>query len=284
MKKIIFILSLLVVGSSLFSWDYLKELNGHYTNQKFQSAFKTIQRWEKWEPDNPEMHIAYFNYYLFWKGKEFESRTGTHRPNEKYVLSPEERQIAFSHLRKALELRPRRLDIHFGLCSALIKAKSYSEAGDAILALLDASAEEKEWFWEEQSLKDRTPIEITDEILNAVGKYLRSFYDDLESNKALLKKITEREIELYSNHLLPYHHLSGVYGTLDDYETALKWLFKAYDIDPTDIPTVNNIGLLYEWMKDFSKAQQWYESLSQSKSWEVRRLGEKSLKRLQSKE
>ena len=128
-------------------WNYSELWYLAFNKKDYKTVETTLEKWEKESPDNPELLIAYFNYYLHREmesvitmGKMDDGRYGLY---DQQTFKDEDVKIGISYLDKALKNNPDRLDIHFGKCSSLIRSGKYEEASLAIINLLDTSKKVK---------------------------------------------------------------------------------------------------------------------------------------------
>ena len=63
MKKSIVLFFILLVSFRIFA-DYKSEYDNLLSARNLEGIAALLPKWEKAEPKNPELYIAYFNYYL----------------------------------------------------------------------------------------------------------------------------------------------------------------------------------------------------------------------------
>ena len=127
MKKGIGVLFLLmvVVGSVHSQKKFKEDFNSLIKKNDLAKIEILLKDWEKSYPNDIELQIAYFNFFI---RKSTKSKVSMgQRGNGEYAIYEHKNYDnifyikAIDALDKALKINPNRLDVHFGKCSFLKK-------------------------------------------------------------------------------------------------------------------------------------------------------------------
>ena len=166
--------------------DYKSTYRELLDEEKLVELYEHLQKWEIAEPENPELYIAYFNYFLR-KGSEpgVEIKENINQDQESLVITdPETGKImgyiidamiydyedinhAIEYLDRGLEHGPNRLDMHFGKIHLLNDIKDYKNASKALVIVLQMSIKNKnKWLWEDNESIDDGEMFLLKNILD----------------------------------------------------------------------------------------------------------------------
>lgn len=88
-------------------------------------------------------------------------------------------------------------------------------------------------------------------------------------------------LKIDPNNSFALRNLGGLFGGIGEIEKSLYYLVKAYEINPSDPNTVYGLGYAYEKMKDFKKADQYYnEVLKMNAPANLKNLAKDSLREI----
>ncbi|AFM04714.1 hypothetical protein Fleli_2341 [Bernardetia litoralis DSM 6794] len=272
----------LLFGLTLF----FSQVNGQTFRQQFNDFVskkdtvgqqQLLEKWEKTDSNDPELFVAYFNYYII-KSKQEILSVGQN-PKGSNVLqimsqdTTEKEPIAFMYgdtyyepnllskgfdwIRKGIEKYPNRLDMRFGRIYMFGELEDYENFTKEIIKTLDYSSVNKnKWTWaENKSLDDPNKI-----MLGSIQNYQIQLYNT--ENDSLLnnmKDIAETVLKYYPEHIESLSNLSIVYLFQEQYDKALEPLLKAEKINPKDYIILNNIAEAYKNKGDKKKAIKYYE-------------------------
>jgi hypothetical protein len=248
---------------------YLKLLgDGRFSELKI-----LLEEWEKKEPENPEMHIGFFNYYCNLDmiteptmGRMPDGRYGFYN---KRVYNKDNVYKGITYLDKDLTFSPNRLDIYWGKIELLFEIEDFNAAGETLFHVIEISPNyNASW-----ALGDNKPVNN--------GKvyfldYIYRYYDILmnaPSNDAAtaLIKCTKLQMKLYPESTFAYNILAVYYILQSEYETALDYLLAAEKADGTDCIILINIGRLYAEMKNNVQAKDYLDKVIRIGSAEEKR-------------
>lgn len=236
-----------------------------------------LAKWEKSNSNDPELFVAYFNYFVI-KSKN-EMITLGQNPKGKDVLqvndqdtskkepvafiygdtyyNPDLLSKGFGWINKGIEKYPNRLDMRFGKIYMFGKIKDYEAFTKEIIKTIDYSAiNENKWTW-----ADGKPVDKPQEfILSSIQEYQNQLYNT--GDDALLdnmKRIAEEVLKYYPNHVESLSNLSIVYLLQGQYDKAFEPLLKAEKLSPEDYIVLSNIAQAYKLKGDSTNAIKYYE-------------------------
>jgi tetratricopeptide (TPR) repeat protein len=262
------------------------QVNGQAFKQQFNDLVskkdtagqqQLLEKWEKTDGNDPELFVAYFNYFVL-KGKN-EMITLGQNPKGKDVLqimdqdTTKKEPVAFMYgdinynsdllskgftwINKGIEKHPNRLDMRFGKIYMFGQIEDYENFTKEIIKTIDYSATNKnKWTW-----ADSKPLDDPKEfMLGSIQNYQLQLYntenDDLLDN---MKRIAETVLKYYPDHIESLSNLSIVYMIQKQYDNALEPLLKAEKINPKDYIVLSNIAQAYKLKGDTKNAIKYYE-------------------------
>lgn len=236
-----------------------------------------LEKWEKTDNNDPELFVAYFNYYVI-KSKN-EIITLGQNPKGKDVLqimdqdttkkepvgfiygdtyyNPDLLSKGFEWINKGIEKHPNRLDMRFGKIYMFGQIEDYENFTKEIIKTIDYSAINKnKWTW-----ADSKPLDDPKEfMLSSIQNYQIQLYntenDDLLEN---MKRIAEAVLKYYPDHIESLSNLSIVFMLQKQYDKALEPLLKAEKLNPKDYIVLSNIAQAYKLKGDTKNAIKYYE-------------------------
>lgn len=236
-----------------------------------------LKKWEKTDSIDPELFIAYFNYYVKKSKKEFvridknmNGKDGIqvmdNDSNKKepvaYLFSDSyyDQEIlknGFDYIENGIKKYPNRLDMLFGKIYMLGKIEQYDIFTSEIIKVIEYSAiNNNQWLW-----TDNKPIENPKQFfLGSLQDYQVQLYDT--ENDSLLnnmKRIAETVLKYYPDHIESLSNLSVVFMLQKQFEKALEPLLKAELLNPKDHIVLSNIAQVYKLKGDTKNAIIYYE-------------------------
>jgi tetratricopeptide (TPR) repeat protein len=275
MQKIFILAYSLCLSQLAFGQNYYEEFKQHIQAKNIAGQKSVLQKWEKVEPNNPELFTSYFNYYFF-KSREDgisieEKQSGelslTMKDslgkewfmNDKVWFDKDLLNKGFEHINKGIEKHPKRLDMRFGKCYAYNQLGNWDSFTQEIIKAIDfGKSIDNQWLWTENDSLEN-PKEF---FLGSIQDYVTQLYntgnDSLLSN---MRKISEKVIEYYPNEVKFLSNIAITYIVLGEYEKGLPLLLKAEKINPEDYIVLNNIANAYKRLKDIENAIKYYEKM-----------------------
>ncbi|MCU7549571.1 tetratricopeptide repeat protein [Chitinophagaceae bacterium LB-8] len=278
MLKTITITTAFVLTSFLaFSQNYEKQFNDLSAKNDTGRQAKVLAAWATASPKDPELFIAYFNYYVSKSMTEVVSLdrtkkdehsfvltdTGTGKPvaflNSSVKYNSELLQKGFDYINQGISLHTSRLDMRFGKIYMLGKAENYPEFTKEIVSTIDYGNKiNNAWTW-----KEGKPLENPEQIfLGSLQDYVTTIYNTGDDNLLpLMRQISEAVIKYYPDHVESLSNIALTYLIAGDYDKTLPYLLKAEEIAPKDIIVLNNIAETYKRKGDKTNAKAYYEKV-----------------------
>ncbi|GAB4366282.1 MAG: tetratricopeptide repeat protein [Spirochaetales bacterium] len=261
-----------------FKGKYLELLR----SQKYEELRVHLQQWEKAEPSNPELYIAYFNYH-FNIGRHSVQKMG-HSPDGRYLMyeeweyDPEHVEAALASIDKGLSLAPNRLDIHFGKARLLAELRDFEAQKNVIVAILEQSKRNgNRWMW-------GSGLAMTDGEANmfaGIEEYLGEWFERFSEAGPYLKEVAELETTLYPQNPWGWNILAGYHREMGDFRNALSCLLQAEKLAPQDGVIVANIGQCYAQLKENEKALEYFRKLETHPSPQLRKYAAEWIQKLE---
>lgn len=256
---------------------FKKQFNDLFSKNDTVGQQQLLEQWEKTDSNDPELFVAYFNYFVIKSRNEM--LTLGQNPKGKDVLlimdqdTTKQEPVGFIYgdtyynhdllgkgfdwINKGIEKHPNRLDMRFGKIYMLGQIEDYENFTKEIIKTIDYSATNKnKWTW-----ADSKPIDDPKEVLlSSVQDYQIQLYNT-ENNDLLnnMKRIAETVLKHYPNHIASLSNLSIVYMLQEQYDKALEPLLKATKSNPEDYIILNNIAQAYKLKGDTKNAIKYYE-------------------------
>ncbi|MBO4638671.1 MAG: hypothetical protein J5710_02845 [Treponema sp.] len=267
MKRKVLIITLCFLGIfNLFGKDFKTEATELLQNGNFEQCFTLLKEWEKEEPKNLEINIYYFNYYMQRNAQHFptmgQMKDGRYGMYDRVEYNLKDVAIAVSYFDKILKKQPNRLDVRSSKCTAYIYSEQYDLACNTLIEIIELSKKNKNnWTWSENKSPKEIgmPKEGEDLLFSVINECFYGIYYPFESNKDLIRKIIEKELELYPDNTWGLNHAARYYREIGNYKKSIEVLKHAVELDPNDYIVVGNLGYTYELDEDYLNAKKWYE-------------------------
>lgn len=266
-------------------WDYVDLWQLAFMDNDYAAVEETLAKWESESPDNPELLIAYFNYYLHRDmnsvmalGQMDDGRFGLY---DQQTFKDEDVKTGISYLDKALKNYPERLDIHFGKCSSLLRAGKYEEACKAIIDVLDTSKKVKnKWTWTYNE-----PIDEDGEValFSGINDYFATLFNYFGVTKDYVKDVVTKIEKTYPNNIIGMNQCARYYSEIGDNNKAIKLLKKAYSKDKTDYVILGNLGYMYELTENYKEARKCYNEMLKMSDPRVQQYAQEALDAIKDK-
>ncbi len=270
-------LALLLITLLACSQDFAQQFKTLSAKKDTAGQAKILSDWAVASPNDPELFIAYFNYYVRKSMSEVISLDSTQKDNQALVVTDtgtgkpvaylnastryesDILQKGFDFIDRGLALHPARLDMRFGKIYMLGKAENYPAFTSEIVAAIDYGIEiNNVWLWEKgKPLEDPKVF-----FLRALQDYIMTLYntgqDDLLPN---MREISEAVLSHYPDHVESLSNIALTYLITGAYENALSYLSKAEQLAPQDIIVLNNIAEACKRKGDKQNAIVYYEKI-----------------------
>ena len=252
-----------------------------------------LAKWEKARPNDAELYIAYFNYYVSRSKTEIVTKVSHPAAATTKVKSkqksgytseigyrPEPLALGFKYINAGMAKYPDRLDIRFGKIYMLGETQKYAQLTQEIVNVINYSTTiQNKWKWTDNKLLEK-PEQF---MLSAIQEYVAQIFNAGKSQADNMKEIAETVLKFYTKHVESLSDLGIVYTMQGDQNNALKYFLKANAIEPKDFIVLNNIANIYNKKKDTTNAIRYYEQALKYGDTEAKELANKELKRLNKK-
>ncbi len=220
-----------------------------------------INRWEAAAPEDPEVHVARFNYWLTKSAAESVVIT---RPQKRYLgndpvmtlkdslgrdvyyfedvnYDDEAFGEALKAIDRAIELNPQEISYRFGKITSIMDYEKESPDMTAaeILSLIDDyQARGEGWTYAGETL--------TQELFcQGISEYCYRFFRTASpASYEYFLEISEKMNKLYPDEVVFIDNIGSYWQVNGDSRKALRYYRKALKIDPEDYAANNNIRLI----------------------------------------
>lgn len=258
MKKLL----LLILGcaSLAFASEYESTFNAWLMDGCLEQADSVLQLWEKSSPDDPELHVARFNYYfnkahheeIYIDGGEASEgewvvtgsdSTTVGRLGSRRVCNYSLYDLAIREIDRGILALPNRLDLRFGKASAGVMANNASDVYDAVLGILCQTEENGSWSFKDNLLSPDSARVI---IADACYEYACGLWDEFANSgdSGYIDSIAGKYLSVFPEDIRMLNLIGVVRLHKDDYAGALKYLEEASRIRPDDDLVKLNIAIV----------------------------------------
>jgi tetratricopeptide (TPR) repeat protein len=236
---------------------------------------KLLQKWQAEKNNDPDLYIAWFNYFFQMSMKEvvrLDADTSKKTPikitdpvsNKKagviygdMYYDPVIIEKGVQYIDKGIEKHPTRLDMRFGKVYAYGKTGDYEKFTAEIVRTIDYSDVIKnKWTW-----KENKPLESPKNFfLGTIQSYQVQLYNT--GNDSLLKNmltIATEVLKYYPDNIESLSNASVVYMIFKRYDKAVEALLRAVSLAPTDYIVLSNLAHAYALIGDKANAIKYYE-------------------------
>ena len=277
-KRITFLIfGLTLVFNQVFGQTFQQQFNDLISKKDTLGQQQLLEKWGKADSNDPELYIAYFNYFAKKSKKEIITLGQNPKGNDVLQImdkdSSKKEPVAymygdtyydqdilkkgFDYIDKGIEKHPTRLDMRYGKIYMFGQNEDYENFTKEIIKTIDYSAVNKnKWTW-----SDSKPLDDPQNfMLSSIQDYQLQLYttenDDLLDN---MKRIAEAVLKYYPDHVESLSNLSIVYMLQKKYDKALEQLLKAEKLNPKDYIVLSNIAQAYKLKGDTKNAIKYYE-------------------------
>ena len=298
MKKSIVLFFILLVSFRIFA-DYKSEYDNLLSARNLEGIAALLPKWEKAEPKNPELYIAYFNYYLL-KGQRSTHSLDTYKKdntNSLALVDQKTNQIAgylnnniwyekedvdkaLSYLEKGLKFGKNRLDMYFGRIHILGEIGEYEKQSQKIIEVLKLGKEiNHKWLW---SMNEVIPASESERIfLISINDYYKALLQKSEPKTFLAaEKACAAQLKLYPKNIEVHNYLALAYIGQGKIQEALNVLLKADKLAKEDYTILFHMASCYETLKQYDKAKECYLRIKKNPDKQVQDMADQKLSEL----
>jgi len=275
--------------------NFKQKFNDVFDKKDTAEAAKILVQWEAKSPNDPELYVAYFNYYVQKGSREMLALEREQKGDLSMELADSSGKVAgymngiveyndsdlkkvFEYIDKGIQTFPNRLDMRFGKIYMLGEQENYEAFTQEIIKTVDYSVTNNNaWLWTDDQ-KQKEPKEF---LLNAMQTYVLQLYNT-NDDKLLdnMKRISETILKHYPEHVESMSDLSIVYMINEEYDKALEQLLKAEKLAPTDYIVLNNIAEAYKRKGNKEQAIGYYEKVQKYGDEEAKAFAKKEIDKL----
>ena len=277
MLQRVFVFILLVCASIARGQDFQKQYKELSQKEDSSGLSALLLEWKKAKPQDPELYIAYFNYYVSRSKAELVSIDKESKGNGSFAItdSTSDKPVAylnassfyqsdilqkgFDAIDEGIAIHPRRLDMRFGKIYMLGKAENYPVFASEIIKTVEfGQTINNAWLWKEgKILPDATKF-----LLVSLQDYIATIYNtEQDSLLPLMRQISETVLKYYPDHVESLANIAITYLIPEDYDSALPYLLRAEKINPKDVIVLNNLGEAYRRKGDNANAKLYFEKV-----------------------
>ena len=298
MKKSIVLFFILLVSFRIFA-DYKSEYDNLLSARNLEGIAALLPKWEKAEPKNPELYIAYFNYYLL-KGQRSTHSLDTYKKdntNSLALVDQKTNQIAgylnnniwyekedvdkaLSYLEKGLKFGKSRLDMYFGRIHILGEIGEYEKQSQKIIEVLKLGKQiNHKWLW---SMNEVIPSSKSEHFfLISINEYYKALLQKSEPKTFLAaEKACAAQLKLYPKDVEVHNYLALAYIGQGKIQEALNVLLKADKLAKEDYTILFNMASCYETLKQYDKAKECYLRIKKNPNKQVQDMADQKLSEL----
>lgn len=266
--KYLFVFLFIISVHFCFGQDYQMEFTYFLRKGDTLKQRELLEKWEKNNPDNPELYINYYNYYLDKAKKTLtplateQSQGGNLEPSDSAINEiirnyQDFTQKALLRIEDGIDRFPDRLDMRFGKVYVLGQMGDWQEFTNEIVKTIRYSDINNNWWtWtNNEKLPDGKTF-----MLSSIQNYQLDLFKTKDNNLLVnMQTIANEILKLYPDHIESLSNLSITYLILNDYDKGIGYLFAAEKITPKDPIILSNIAHAYKLKGDKKKSIKYYK-------------------------
>ena len=294
-KRILISIFAIFAMSLLFAETNTEKFWGFMNEKKYDEATEFLEKWEKKSKKDPELYVCYFNLYITkatneqmyvesflppnFNGQYME---GQNENGDKiYIYSIVEYDDdlcarAFEYIDKGLSYNPKRLDMHFGKAQLYFMRAEYEKQAEVIKHVFELNKKYKNsWLWSNNESIKSAQVGFAE----SIHEYILKWYNSKDSSTyPLMKEISALYVEQYPDDVIAYNDAGISAMFTNDLEAAKKYFQKGYELDPSDMLLLGNLGRICYNLGDIDSARKYYTIMSNSEDPEYSEYAKNILK------
>lgn len=231
-----------------------------------------LKKWEKAQPDNAELYVAYFNYY-FNKSRNEVIHLETQSGPEKnlilkdttgktagfiyggYLYNDSLFNLGQHYIDEGIKKNPKRLDLYFGKVYSLGEIGQYDKYQIELLMVIDLSSKiNYDWLWSD----DKKIEDSKNHFKGVIQSYCNELFSLNPPKYNIIAAISQKMIYYFPQEIEFYSNIGSCYATQGDYKKGLEYFNKAFNLNSKDVIVINNLAYSYEQLKDYENAIKFY--------------------------
>ncbi|MEW6526901.1 MAG: hypothetical protein AB1444_09565 [Spirochaetota bacterium] len=275
--SIILCFSLLQVNTTNFD-----KFNTLLKEGKLDEAKIVIDNWGEQKESDPQYYICCFNYFMnkaITQGYVIQVNPPSDR--EKIILTLKDpntgsvkgfmvativydkatANTAITFIKEGIQKFPDHYEMRFGLLWALKELKDFDQyIGELEDALKYFSDKKLTYiFWNNNKKISDPDGFIIEKIQDILHEFVNN--DEIYSNQKFLNNYIDLMIKYYPDNKYGYANKGFMYFNNKEYDKALEYYFKAYEIDKEDLLVLFNIGFIYKQKGNYDCAKTFFEKI-----------------------
>ena len=250
MNKILFLvisyLCIINTNAQSYRLNFMNALN----EKNMARAEEVLRAWDINNSNDPELYIAYFNFYTI-KSQDAAlpiAITGYDQQNSK---------LALDYITEGINRFPTRFDMRVAKIYMLGVLRNYQAYVAEALKMIAYSAKiDNNWKREEFMILDKPEDMFFDAVLDWQA-FLFSKKDPSLYKEVI--RISNEMLKYYPQHVQSMLNISTVYKEQKEFDKSLDILLKANMIEPTNAIILYNIADVYNKKGDKANARKYYE-------------------------
>lgn len=295
MKKYSILFAFLFVQSFVLAQNFQDDFKKYFDIKDTINQLKTLKKWEKSDPKDPELYTSFFNYYALNAKKEILSLTKEQPKGESLALTDSTNneagylgsqmyydadfvKKAITKIDRGIALHPNRLDMRFGKIYFLGLLENWdSFTKEIIAAVKHSSTNKNNWTWTNNTTREGGK----EFFLSSLQSYQMQLYntenDDLLVN---MRDIANEILVHYPENVESLSNLSITYLLTKEYDKGLASLMKAEKIAPEDTIVLANIAHAYKLKGDKKMSIEYYEKMIKHGDEETKQFAKQQIEKL----
>ncbi|MGG8494954.1 tetratricopeptide repeat protein [Tenacibaculum sp. TC6] len=276
MKRILGIAVTILISQIGFSQDYELEFQKYCETNDTINQLKVLTKWKSDKPNNPELFMTYFKYYLIKSRKEV-LELSTDKPNgERFIVkdslnqttgylgsqiyyNQKELKKGLDKIDEGIKLYPNRLDMRFEKVYVLGEVEDWEGFTSEIIKIIKHSiTNNNDWGWRYNKKYDGNEKEFLLDIQNFQLQLYNTGNDNLLKN---MRQIANTILKYYPNHIESLSNLSITYLLTGEYDKGIEALVRAEKINPKDYIILGNLAQGYKLKGNKKKAIEYYQKV-----------------------
>jgi len=295
LKQFIYIF-FIACTSSVFAQDFSRQFNELYQKKDSIAEIKLLREWRAAAPQDPEIYVAWFNYYVQLSRKDIVTITSEQSYRNTYIIKDStgkdkafiNEEVVYNRtlLNRAIDsidhgiiVYPSRLDMRFAKINMLNKTYRYDEFAREIIKAVNYGATiNNNWLWTNNEAR----ADAKEFFLGTIQGYVEKLYkseDDKQLGK--IQQIAETILKYYPDNVEAISDIAVTHIFKNEYEEALALLHKAESISPHNNIVLNNMARCYALKNDKPNAIKYYKLLVLYGNNDDKRYGEQQIGELE---
>ncbi|RZA00296.1 MAG: tetratricopeptide repeat protein [Sphingobacteriaceae bacterium] len=273
MKSKLFIAALVLLPNVLHAQDFRSRFRELGAQDDTTATLNLLNTWRKAAPNDPELYVAFYNFYAKEGLKEVISIEQNQHGGQSLEMKDSTGKVAgyinsrpgfnatlinkgFKYIDTGIVKFPARLDMRFGKVYIMGKGEMFNEFTQEIIKAIEyGESIGLKWTWTDNKSLEK-PKEF---MLKTIQSYVYQLLNVGDKQAGNIRLIAEKVLKYHPDHVESLSNLAVTYMISKDYSRALESLLKAENLAPQDFIVLNNIAYSYAATGDKQNAIKYYE-------------------------